>query len=129
MSHWSTIKTQITDKEILIKTLTDLGYKVETDGIVNGYRGAKIPAEVLINTETPYNIGFSRQTSNCYEFIMDVWGVELHNPTIKSTEFIKSVNRKYAENKAHATLKKYGYLTGSSVEDNQGNLIISARKY
>ena len=60
-SHFSTIKTQLKDNELLLSTLEDLnvpGVTVGTDLPVRGYDGQIVNAEVAIAQSNGQDIGF-----------------------------------------------------------------------
>ena len=42
MSHFSTLRTKITDAEILTSSLRDLGISVKTEADVRGYNGQRV---------------------------------------------------------------------------------------
>jgi hypothetical protein len=68
MSHFTTIRTQIVEKEYLKQALQDLGYAYQEGAVkVNGYRGNQTTAELKIATSNAgYDIGFNK-TGNSYE--------------------------------------------------------------
>ena len=70
MSHFSTIKIQIKNGEILQQVLTELGYEVESNTQVRGYQGNKTNAEYVIRQKNGYDLGF-RRNSKTYELVAD----------------------------------------------------------
>ena len=59
MSHFSTVKTMIKDKDILIKSLEDLNVVVsESKQYVKDYNGNEVLVDVCIEQENDNNIGF-----------------------------------------------------------------------
>jgi Protein of unknown function (DUF1257) len=48
MSHFTTIKVQIKNSEVLANVLADLGHKVEVNTQVRGYQGDETNAEYVI---------------------------------------------------------------------------------
>ena len=61
MSHFTTIKVQIKNGELLHQVLEELGYQVESNVQVRGYRGDKTNAEYVIRQSNGYDLGFSPQ--------------------------------------------------------------------
>jgi len=105
MSHFSTLRTKITDVEILKTSLRDLGINVQTDADVRGYNGQRIRADLVAVLEGDYDLGWSRNSDGSYDLIADLWGVaKKHN----QTELINSINQKYAVNKTLADVKQRG---------------------
>ncbi|WP_017294056.1 DUF1257 domain-containing protein [Geminocystis herdmanii] len=109
MSHFTTIKVQIKNGEILHKTLQELGYTVETNTNVRGYQGIKTKAEYVIRQNNGYDLGFRRQGDN-YELVADFWGAK-----IDQTKFINDISQKYA----HYTLMEEVEKQGFNIEEEE----------
>ncbi|MEM9137063.1 MAG: DUF1257 domain-containing protein [Cyanobacteria bacterium P01_F01_bin.42] len=96
MSHFSTLRTKITNAEVLKTSLKDLGLEVKTEADVRGYNGQRIRADIVAVLEGEYDLGWSQNTNGSFDLIADLWGVaKKHN----QTELINSINQKYAINK------------------------------
>jgi hypothetical protein len=125
MSHFTTIKTRIIDKEHLKSALTDLKYHWEEGDVeVRGYQENKTKAEIKINTGNPgYDIGF-RKNNNNYELIADWWGIK----NINQEEFIQQVNQRYAYHvvKEQLTEQDFTFVEEEVKEDN--TIHISVRR-
>ncbi|MBE9062373.1 DUF1257 domain-containing protein [cf. Phormidesmis sp. LEGE 11477] len=105
MSHFSTLRTKITDAEILKSSLCDLGVTVKTEDNIRGYNGQNVRADIVAVLEGDYDIGWSRNADGSFDLIADLWGVaKKHN----QTELINSINQKYAVNKTLAEVKRPG---------------------
>ena len=105
MSHFSTLRTKITDAEILKSSLSDLGVTVKTESNIRGYQGQNVRADIVAVLEGDYDIGWSRNADGSFDLIADLWGVaKKHN----QTELINSINQKYAVNKTLAEVKRPG---------------------
>ena len=105
MSHFSTLRTKITNSEILQSSLSDLGLSVKTEANIRGYRGQNVRADIVAVLEGDYDIGWSRNADGSFDLIADLWGVaKKHN----QTELINSINQKYAVNKTLAEVKRPG---------------------
>jgi hypothetical protein len=71
MSHFTKVKTKMTDGEIIKTALTKLGYKVLPGTTVAGFMGNTIAAEFKIKpNQTHYEIGF-KNTPSGYELVAD----------------------------------------------------------
>lgn len=93
MSHFSQVKTQIRSLEPLQKVLTDLGLTWKSGpSTLRGYRGDTTSAEVVLQQENGYDVGF-RWNGTEYELVADMqywqqpWTVE---------SFLKKVLQGYA---------------------------------
>ena len=70
MSHFTTIKTEIYDLDILIQTLRDLNLSFKKGGSIPGPQRLNVDIAVSINCH--YCLGFSRnQEKKAYEIITD----------------------------------------------------------
>ncbi len=93
MSHFSQVKTQIRSLEPLQKALTDLGVNWKSGASpMRGHQGATTEAEVVIEQENGYDIGFQWNGSE-YALVSDMqfwqqpWTVE---------SFLQKVTQRYA---------------------------------
>ena len=103
MSHFSTIKVQIKNGEILNEVLQELGYAVECNTEIRGYRGKTTNADYVIRRANRYDIGF-RQKGETYEIVADFWGVNLDRQT-----FVNSILQKYAHKNLLSTVQEQGF--------------------
>ena len=109
MSHFTTIKVQIKQGEVLLQVLKELGYQVEQNTQVRGYMGDKTNAEYVIKQSNGYDLGF-RENGEGYELVADFWGAK-----INQQEFINNISQKYA----HKTLMETIQTEGFNVEEEE----------
>jgi len=109
MSHFTTIKVQIKNGEILHQILQELGYEVEQNTKVRGYSGKTVNAEYVIRQPNGYDLGF-RQNGENYELVADFWGAK-----INQQEFLNWISQKYA----HRTLLNSIQSEGFNVEEEE----------
>ncbi|RMF28018.1 MAG: DUF1257 domain-containing protein [Cyanobacteria bacterium J083] len=113
MSHFSTLRTKISDSEILVNSLRDLGITTKTNADVRGYNGQKVRADIVAVLEGEYDLGWSENSDGTFDLIADLWGVaKKHN----QTELINSINQKYAVNKSLAEVAKQRGLQNANVK-------------
>ena len=103
MSHFTTIKVQIKNGEILNQTLQELGYQVEYNKKVRGYAGNKTDAEYVIRQENGYDLGFRRADEE-YELVADFWGAKINQQA-----FVNSIMQKYAHKTLMASVQEQGF--------------------
>jgi tRNA G26 N,N-dimethylase Trm1 len=103
MSHFTTIKVQIKNSEILHQVLQELGYQVECNTTVRGDRGNTTDAEYVIRQQNGYDIGF-RRNGESYEVVADFWGAK-----INQQQFVNSITQKYAHKTLIATIQEQGF--------------------
>ena len=108
MSHFTTIKVQIKNGEVLADTLLELGHHVEQNTYVRGYEGDETSAEYVIRRDDGYDIGFRKDRDDNYEVVADFWGV-----AINETQFVNQIQQKYAHKMLLTTATERGYTIES----------------
>ena len=104
MSHFTTIKVQIKNAEVLTNVLAELGHQVEVNTQVRGYEGDRTNAEYVIRRSNGYDIGFRKDGDDNYELIADFWGVG-----INQAQFVNEIQQKYAHKMLLTTAESQGY--------------------
>lgn len=125
MSHFTTIKTQMTEKEPLLKALIDLGF-VPQDGPIeiNGYLGNRTHVEVKVPTKNPeYDIGF-RKVGETYQCVADWFGLK----DIDQKQFIEQLTQRYAYHAARAKLEAQGFTLASEEVGQDGQIHLVLRR-
>jgi hypothetical protein len=124
MSHFSRIKTQIVEKEFLLKAIQDLGYEyIDGKQKLNGFAGAKAEVDVRIPISLSYDIGF-KKTNGQYEIIADWWGVT----KIKQKEFSNQLMQRYAYHATIAKLEAKGFTLSNEEETKDGQIRLVLRR-
>ncbi|UBF26338.1 DUF1257 domain-containing protein [Kovacikia minuta CCNUW1] len=122
MSHFSRIKVQIKNGEILHEVLQELGYSVDCNAQVRGYQGDKTQAEYVIRRSNGYDLGFRRRDGDDhYELIADFWGTR-----IKQQDFLNPILQKYAHKTLMANVQAQGFDVESqeTLEDGTVRVVI-----
>ncbi len=117
MSHFTSIKTQIIEKEYLKQALSDLGHTYQDGNVqIRGYNGDRTDVEIAVPTKSSgYDIGF-RKSDNVYEVVADWWGIL----DIKQQQFLQQVNQRYAYHAARAKLEEQGFsLVSEEVQEGE----------
>ncbi len=114
MSHFSTIKTKIKDKEILVQALLLLQYDVQEDQeLINpiNHQHEKVKVDVSIGND----IGFRLNKNGEYELIADIQTWDLDVPVQR---FIDKLTQQYAVQ----NIKKVAVEEGFNVEQQIKNV-------
>jgi hypothetical protein len=121
MSHISVIRTQIVERDCLLKALTDLGYSYETGELkLKGYGGQTTNVEILIRRPLSADIGF-RHNGQTYEIVADWFGVL----GIKRETFTQQLLQRYAYHTTRARLEEQGFtLIEETQEKGQIRLLL-----
>lgn len=111
MSHFSQIKTQLTEQTYLLQALDDLKLSYETGENlhVSGHQG-KQPVDIQIKTQNQHGIGFRLQ-DGVYHCIADFWGTGW-----TQERFLGEIQQRYAYHAAKSKLEAQGF---SLVEEQQ----------
>ena len=114
MSHFSTIKTKIKDKEILVQALLLLQYNVQEDQeLINpiNHQHEKVKVDVSIGND----IGFRLNKNGEYELVADIQTWDLDVPVRR---FIDKLTQQYAVQ----NIKKVAVEEGFNVEQQIKNV-------
>jgi hypothetical protein len=124
MSHFSRIKTQMIEKEYLLKALEDLGYSYEEGNVtVSGFQGEQTPVDIRIPMNIGYDIGF-RKVRDRYEVIADWWGVT----GLKQKEFTNALMQRYAYHVTLAKLESQGFTLVSEETGDRDQIRLVLRR-
>ncbi|WP_017315744.1 DUF1257 domain-containing protein [Mastigocladopsis repens] len=126
MSHFSQIKTQIRNIDSLKDALTDLGVNWnQGPRKVRGYRGQTHDAEVTIEQENGYDIGF-RWNGKEYELVADLqyWQQDL------SVEgFLRKVTQRYAYQTVVKETARVGFQVAEQQKNEDGSIRLVVQRW
>lgn len=126
MSHFSTIKTQIADKQTLMSTLQELGFTVKVQGIVRGHNGLTVEADIVARLPGQYDLGWSAGEDGKFDLVADLWGVaKEHN----QQKLLAAINQKYAINRTLKEIDRLGLkLSDTSFKGDGSVRLIASRQ-
>ncbi len=126
MSHFSNIKTQIRNLVSLETALTDLGINWKSGpSPVRGYRGQTRTAEVTIEQDNGYDIGFSWNGQE-YELVADLqfwqqnWSVD---------RFLSKVTQRYAYHTVLQETAKQGFQVAEQQKQEDGAIRLVLQRW
>tara|TARA_B100000214_G_scaffold44740_1_gene28149 strand:+ start:360 stop:737 length:378 start_codon:yes stop_codon:yes gene_type:complete len=117
MSHFSTIKTKIKDKEILIEALNLLQYNVQNDQeLINpiNHRHEKVKVDVSITDD----IGF-KWNGESYDLVADEQTWDLNVPVQR---FIDKLTQQYAIQNIKKVTAKDGFTIENEIKNVNGEV-------
>lgn len=126
MSHFSNIKTQIRNLSSLKSALTNLGIEwKEGPSPIRGYQGQTRTAEVVIEQENRYDIGFSWNGSE-YELVADLqyWQQPL---TVEG--FLRQVTQGYAFDTVLQASAKQGFQVAEQQKNQDGSIRLVVQRW
>jgi hypothetical protein len=126
MSHFSNIKTEIRNLTSLQSALNDLGidWKSGPDQI-RGYQGQTHTAEVVIEQENDYDIGF-RWNGKEYELVADLqywkqpWSVQ---------GFLNRITQRYAYHTVVNETTKQGFQIAEQENNQDGSIRLVVQRW
>ena len=126
MSHFSTIKTKLKNKEQLQEALEILQYEVKEyqELKVTGAHGIgheTVEAELAIGTDIGFRLN---EITGVYELVADL---ETWNQPVPVERLLDKVNQQYARMTIHNTVKKQGFQVEEEweMEDNTIELTVT----
>ncbi|MEB3357846.1 MAG: DUF1257 domain-containing protein [Synechococcales bacterium] len=126
MSHFSQIKTQIRNLDSLKAALTDAGVDWKSGPTeVRGYRGQTCVADIAIQQDNGYDIGFS-WNGNEYELVADLqyWQQPL---TVQG--FLNQVSQRYAFHTVKNEASNQGFHVAEQKADENGAIRLVLQRW
>ncbi len=126
MSHFSQIKTQIRNLTSLQTALNDLGIKWKSESkIVKGYRGQTRNAELTIEQDNGYDIGFSWNGKE-YELVADL---QYWQQNLSVEGFIKQVTQRYAYHTVINETARQGFQVAEQQQNQDGSIRLLVQRW
>jgi hypothetical protein len=126
MSHFSNIKTQVRNLSSLQAALTDLGINWKSGPqSVRGYRGQTRTAEVVIEQENGYDIGFGWNGQE-YEFISDL---QFWQQNGSVDLFLNRITQRYAYHTVVNETNKQGFQVAEQQKNEDGSIRLVLQRW
>jgi hypothetical protein len=125
MSHFTRVKTRMTDRTLIVRALEDLGHRPEVGAVeIRGWGGRKQQVEVRVPTRNRgYDIGFVRSNGH-YDVVADWWGIR----DVPQAEFVAGVTRRYAYHATRARLEEQGFSLVQEQAEPDGRVHLVLRR-
>ena len=119
MSHFSQIKTKIRNLESLQAALTELDIDWKPGPVpVRGYQGQTYNAEVAIEQDNGYDIGFSWNGQE-YEMVSDM---QFWQQNLSVDGFLKQITQRYAYHTVVQETAKQGFQLAEQQKNEDGSV-------
>lgn len=129
MSHFTQVQTKIKDIECLKKALEDLSYSYKEGEVkVKGWRGKTENADLVVNTGSPYGIGFIKNEDGLYEMVADWWGVQSRTG-ISQRRFMDRIHQRYAYHKVLTEVRRKGFTVAQEETTADNTIKLVVRKW
>ena len=122
MSHFTKLRTKITDKVFLKKAISDMELEYEEGKLkAKGWLWKREKADLIIPTKSGYDIGF-RFNGETYDIVADWDSIK----DVDQETFVNTLSQRYAYNVVKETLAQQGFLlTEEQVKSGNINLTLS----
>ncbi len=126
MSHFSQIKTQIRDLDVLKVALTEAGINWQAGPVnVRGYQGQTHQADLAIQQENGYDVGF-RWNGNAYELVADL---QYWQQPLSVEGFINRVTQNYAYQSVLNTTREQGFQVAEKERNADGSIRLVLQRW
>jgi len=121
MSHFSTIKTELRDREALVAALGDLGHAPREGSLqVRGYRGQTLEAQLAVAQSNGADIGFRlNPATGSYELVTDL---DLWAQPVPVERFIAQLHQRYALRSILAATAEEGFQMSEQTQEQDGTI-------
>ena len=125
MSHFSTIKTKIKEKPILLEALQLLGHDINEDVKLENpldHEHKQWQVDVAVGDD----IGFRRNKEGVYELVTDL---QTWKQPIPPERFIDKVTQQYARMTVHNTVKEDGWQVAEEWEMDDNSIEVTVTRW
>lgn len=126
MSHFSHIKTQIRHRPALESALSDIGvFWKSGPQPIKGYQGQTRDAEVVIEQDNGYDIGFSWNGQE-YELVADL---QYWQQPLTVDRFLSQVTQHYALNTVLSNTLAQGFQVTEQKQNQDGSIRLVVQRW
>jgi len=121
MSHFSTVKTELRDRESLLAALRDLGQEPSSgEQPVRGYRGQTVTADLCCPQSEGGDIGFRwNSAEQRYELVTDL---DLWKQSVPVERFLAQLTQRYALQSILRSSAEEGYQVSEQSQQADGSI-------
>ena len=121
MSHFSTVKTELRDRESLLAALRDLGQEPSAgEQPVRGYRGQTVTADLCCPQSEGGDIGFRwNSAGQHYELVTDL---DLWKQSVPVERFLAQLTQRYALQSILRSSAEEGYQVAEQRQQADGSI-------
>jgi|TARA_A200000159_G_scaffold56669_1_gene52370 hypothetical protein len=121
MSHFSTVKTELRDRESLLAALRDLGQEPSSgEQPVRGYRGQTVTADLCCPQNEGGDIGFRwNSAEQRYELVTDL---DLWKQSVPVERFLAQLTQRYALQSILRSSAEEGYQVAEQRQQADGSI-------
>lgn len=126
MSHFSQVKTQIRNLTSLKAALNDLGIDWKSGSQpVRGYQGKTTTAEISIEQQNGYDIGFTWNGKE-YELVSDL---QYWQQAVPVDQFLSQLTQRYAYHTVVSTTAQQGFQVTEQQQNKDGSIRLVVQRW
>mgnify|MGYP005678953673 CR=1 FL=1 len=126
MSHFTSIKTKLYNRETIETSLSDLNINWEANAnVVRGYKNKKESADIVIRQNNNHDIGF-KWNGKEYELVTDLM---FWNQEYSINKFLNQVNQRYAFNLITKVSEEQSFQYVETENQQDGSIRLLLRKF
>ena len=126
MSHFTSIKTKLYNRETIETSLSDLNINWEANAnVVRGYKNKKESADIVIRQNNNHDIGF-KWNGKEYELVTDLM---FWNQEYSINKFLNQVNQRYAFNLITKVSEEQSFQYVEAENQQDGSIRLLLRKF
>ena len=126
MSHFTSIKTKLYNRETIETSLSDLNINWEANAnVVRGYKNKKESADIIIRQNNNHDIGF-KWNGKEYELVTDLM---FWNQEYSINKFLNQVNQRYAFNLITKVSEEQSFQYVEAENQQAGSIRLLLRKF
>ena len=126
MSHFTKIKTKLSDRTTIEKSLSDLNIQWESETTkVRGYKGQQHEAEIIIRQKNNHDIGFA-WTGKEYKLVTDLM---FWDQKYSVNKFLNQLNQRYAFNLITKVSEEQRFQYVGAETQQDGSIRLVLRKF
>ena len=128
MSHFSTVKTELRDRESLLAALRDLGQEPSSgEQPVRGYRGQTVTADLCCPQSEGGDIGFRwNSAEQRYELVTDL---DLWKQSVPVERFLAQLTQRYALQSILRSSAEEGYQVAEQRQQADGSIYLVVTRW
>lgn len=121
MSHFSTVRTELRQRDPLMAALRDLGYEPESGSRpVRGYRGQTVDADLAVKMTEGSDLGFRWNASTgSYELVTDL---DLWRQPLPVERFLQRLTQRYALHTVLSASVEEGFALSEQTTTQDGSI-------
>ncbi len=131
MSHFSRVKTEFRNREALLSSLAEMGFSVEQDAMIRGYRGLQ-NVDIAARSRDGNEIGFIRNSDGSYDMVADWWtkkGPKEEELARDLQEMAGRVQQEYARRVVLEQTRSEGFSVVEETKEQDGSIRIIVRRW